>query len=156
MPIPNREAAKAVFAIASLLESLGANPYRVRAYRRAALRLLQLPQAAQQFTDDKGELVLPGLGPRLRRKLGQLVTQGRMEFYDELLEGLPRAMRELLGVPGVGPKTAARLIHDGGITTVEGLAQAARQHTLQHLRMIGPIRERQLGEAAEALLKRAA
>ena len=152
----NREAAKAVFAIASLLESLDANPYRVRAYRRAALRLMRLPESAREHTNQKGELDLPWLGPRLRRKLGELVVDGHMRFYDELLETLPRSMRDLLGVPGVGPKTAARLMHDAGITSVAELAGAAHAGKLRQLRMIGPVRESQLGQAAEALLGRAA
>jgi DNA polymerase (family X) len=148
----NREAAKAIFSIASLLESLGANPFRVRAYRRAALRLLRLQQEAGQYTNSAGELELPWLGKRLRRKLGELVIRGRMQFVDDLMDQLPPALRALLGVPGVGPKTAARLIHDLGIASVAELAEAARAGRLQKVRMIGRVRERQLGAAAEALL----
>jgi DNA polymerase (family 10) len=148
----NKGAAKAVFSIASLLESLGANPYRVRAYRRAALRLLRLQQEAGQFTNSAGELALPWLGKRLRRKLGELVISGRMQFVDDLMNELPPELRALLGVPGVGPKTAARLIGELGITSVAQLADAARAGKLRTLYTIGRVREQQLGAAAEALL----
>src|SRR5919199_1995427 len=86
----NQRAARTIFAVASLLESLGANPYRVRAYRRAALGVLRLPVEAGRFLDDGGELVLPWLGPRLRRKLGELVRRGTMQFYEDLLDELPQ------------------------------------------------------------------
>ena len=152
----NRQAARTVFGLASLLESQGANPYRVRAYRRAALGMLVLPEQASRFTSPEGELVLPWLGPRLRRKLGELVTRGRMQFHDELLAELPRPFRDLLAVPGVGPKTAQRLIDELGIRSVRGLARAARQGRLRRLRGIGAVRERQLGLAAQALLAQAA
>ena len=152
----NRDSARTIFAIAALLESQGANPYRVRAYRRAAINLLRLPVAADRFASPEGELELPWLGPRLRRKLGELVTRGRMQFHEQLLAELPRPLRELLEVPGVGPKTAERLIRELGIRSVRGLAHAARQGRLRTLRGIGPIRERQLGQAAESLLAQAA
>ena len=152
----NRDAARIVFVIAALLEEQGANPYRVRAYRRAALGMLRLPEPATRYADANGELQLPWLGPRLRRKLGELVTRGRMEFHDEMLAELPPPYRELLGVPGIGPKTAERLVREIGIGDLAELTQAARAGRLRQLRGIGAVRERQLGEAAEALLARAA
>ena len=152
----NRDAARVVFTIASLLETQGANPYRVRAYRRAALGMLRLPEHAGRYTNTAGELELPWLGPRLRRKLGELMIRGRMQFNDDLLAELPRPVRELLAVPGVGPKTAERVTRELGIRSVRGLARAARQGRLQKLRGFGPARERRLGLAAEALLARAA
>ena len=152
----NRDAARIVFVIASLLEGQGANPYRVRAYRRAALGMLRLPEPAARYASVEGELQLPWLGPRLRRKLGELVTRGRMEFHDEMLAELPPPYRELLAVPGIGPKTAERLIREAEISGLDELARAARDGRLRRLRGIGAVRERQLGDAAEALLARAA
>jgi DNA polymerase (family 10) len=152
----NRDSARTIFAIAALLESQGANPYRVRAYRRAAIGLLRLPEQAERYTNPSGELELPWLGPRLRRKLGELVRHGRMQFHDNLLAELPRPLRELLSVPGIGPKTAERLIGELGIRGLRSLARAARQGRLRKLRGIGPTRERQLGAAAEHLLAQAA
>jgi DNA polymerase (family 10) len=149
--VSNQDAAKTLFGVASLLESQGANPYRVRAYRRAALGLMRLTIPAEQLTDQDGQLNLPWLGPRLRRKLGELLMMGRMQFHVELIAELPPAVRELLSVPGVGPKTAERLIRELDVRSVEQLAEAARRGRLRTLRGIGQVRERQLGEAASAL-----
>jgi DNA polymerase (family 10) len=152
----NLEAARAVFGVASLLEAQNANPYRVRAYRRAAVGLLRLSDDARRFATDDGQLALPWLGPRLRRKLGELVTRGRMTFYDDLLDALPSAFRELLSVPGVGPKTAQRLILELGVHGLADLVAAARDGRLRTLRGIGEVREQRLVAAAEALLAPAA
>ena len=149
----NQDAARTLFGVASLLESQGANPYRVRAYRRAALSLLRLAIPAEQLTDADGQLNLPWLGPRLRRKLGELLTMGRMQFHVELVAELPPALRELLSVPGVGPKTAERLIRELDIRSVAQLAEAASQGRLRTLRGIGETRERRLGEAAADTLR---
>ena len=152
----NLQVARQIFSVASLLESQGANPFRVRAYRRAAISLLSLPVEATRFTNEAGELALPWLGERLRRKLGELVTRGQMQFYQELLAELPQSLRELLEVPGVGLKTAPRLIGELGIGSVAELAAAAQEGRLRRLRGIGAVREAQLGAAARTLLARAA
>ena len=148
----NRNRAKYIFAVASILEALGANPYRIRAYRRAAVGLQRLPEDATTYLDEAGELRLPWLGPRLRKKLGELVRTDRMCFQEELIGTLPEPMRELIAVPGIGPRWAERLTTELEIQTVEDLARAAEEHRLRVLRGIGAVREQQLGEAAEELL----
>lgn len=147
----NAAAAKYLFALAALLEAHGANPYRLRAYRNAAVGLLRLQTPAVGLVTPEGELDLPGLGPRLRRKLGELLVKGRMEFYDEVLAEFPRPVRRLIEIPGIGPKTAERLNRELGIRSPRGVARAARQHRLRRLRGIGPVREEQLGRAAESV-----
>jgi DNA polymerase (family 10) len=154
--VTNRDAARAVFSVASLLESQGANPYRVRAYRRAAVNLMRLPEPLVKYTNEDGQLALPWLGPSLRNRLGELAICGRLGIQLEIIASLPPSQRELLGVPGVGPKTAYRLERELGIRSVRGLARAARQRKLRALRGFGERRERQLGEAAESLLGAAA
>jgi DNA polymerase (family 10) len=150
--VGNRERAFKVFAVASLLEAGGANPYRVRAYRRAALRLLRMDEDAATYLDERGELSLPGLGERLRRKLGELVRTGHLSFHDELIAAEPRPIRALLTVPGIGPKTADRLVGETRVRGLKSLARAARQGRLQRLHGVGATRERAWGEAAERLL----
>ena len=148
----NREAARALFGVASLLESQGANPYRVRAYRRAAVNLLRLPHDATDLTNQEGQLDVPWLGDRLRRKLGELVTEGKMQFHQDLLAELPKPLRELLAVPGIGPKPADRLMSELRIRSPRGVLHHARHGRLQRLRGFGPTRESQLATAAEQLL----
>jgi DNA polymerase (family 10) len=67
--VTNGEASKTMFGVAALLEAQGANPYRVRAYRRAARSLLRL---AEPSGPSEARIDLPWLGPRLRRKLDEL------------------------------------------------------------------------------------
>ena len=150
----NREYALEIFAVASLLEARGANAYRVRAYRRAAVRLLTMSENAATYLDEQGDLAMPGLGARLRRKLGELVRTGHLSFHDELIAAEPRPIRTLLTVPGIGPKTADRLVGETRVRGLRSLARAARQGRLQRLRGVGPARERAWGEAAERLLGR--
>lgn len=152
----NRERALRILTVASLLEARGANPYRVRAYRRSAFALLGLPKDASAYLDEQGGLALPTLGPRLRRKLGELVRTDNLTFHDELLAELPAPMRLLMTIPGIGPILSQRLMDEGGIQSLEDLARAAHDGTLPRLRGIGPRRAQQWGEAADLLLTKAA
>jgi DNA polymerase (family 10) len=149
----NREAAREIFELASQLELDGANPYRVRAYRRAALGLLYMPSrnGHAMTTSDA-----PWTDQSLRRKLSDLVNTADAEYREALVTQYPWAFQELLGVPGIGPRIAARLIDELGIRSLAGLSRAARAHKLRQVYWLGPERERQLGEAAEALIKHAA
>lgn len=148
----NRAYALEIFAVASLLEARGANPYRVRAYRRAAVRLLRLTEDASVFLNEHGELALPGLGSRLRRKLGELVRTGTLSFHDELLAAEPRSIRTLMTVPGIGPKTADRLVREAKVRGLKSLVRSAHRRRLRRLKGIGPARELAWAEAAETLL----
>ena len=152
----NRESARTLFGVAALLESQGVNPYRVRAYRRAARNLLALPSEASKYVNAANELPLPWLGKRLRRKLGELVISGRMQFYDDVLDALPPVKRELLAIPGIGPKTAQRLEEELHLDGAQAVVDAAQAGRLRRMRGIGKVRERQLGEAAAELVRKVA
>ena len=150
--VTNRDAADILFNVATILELAEDNPYRVRAYRRAARLLLRCRDDANIRLTDAGELDLPGLGPRLRRKLGELLSTGRMGFYVELCSELPEDVVRLMQVEGVGPKTAQRLHEELGLRSAADVYAAAQAGKIRTLFGFGEKRERRLLHAAEATL----
>src|SRR6188508_2501629 len=139
-PATNREAADVLFNVATILELAEDNPYRVRAYRRAARLLLGSREDVRvKLTADK-ELDLPGLGPRLRRKLGELLSTGHMRFYVELCADLPGGASTLMQIPNIGPKTALRLNEELGLTSAADVYAAAQQGKIRQLYGFGPKR----------------
>ena len=87
---------------ATLLDMAQDNVYRVRAYRRAARRILALPEESTAIVARGEDLPLPGVGARIRRKLAELISTGSLNFYDELLEDLPLPIRALMALDGIG------------------------------------------------------
>ncbi len=144
----NRRVAETLFNIATMLDMAQDNIYRVRAYRRAARRMLALREEAACILARGDELPLPGVGARVRRKLGELISSGTMSYYQDLLEELPEPLANLMVVPGMGPRTAARLYAELGVSTPEGLAQAARRGRVRTLYGFGPRSEQVLLDAA--------
>jgi DNA polymerase/3'-5' exonuclease PolX len=153
MRVGNQKIAEALFNIATLLEMQQANPYRIAAYRRAARGVLTLDESAAQLVAQGEPLRIPRLGERLRRKITELITTGRMTFYDDLMESsLPADVRDLMRVAHVGPRTALRLSSQFDIHTVAQLYDAATSQKLRDAYGFGPRSEQRLAEGAQALL----
>lgn len=150
--VTNKDAADVLFNVATILELAEDNPYRVRAYRRAARLLLRSRDDVRLKLSPEGELDLPGLGPRLRRKLGELLSNGSMRFYVELCADLPGDAATLMSIPGVGPKTALRLNEELGLTNAADVYAAAQQGKIRPLYGFGRKREQQLLAGAEEVL----
>ena len=107
----NLEIARSFELIADLLELKGENPFRIRAYRRAAQNLETLAEDVETLAA-RGRLdEIPGIGPDLAGKIGEHLKTGRLETLESLRREVPAGLADLMGVPGVGPKTA-RLLHD--------------------------------------------
>lgn len=148
----NRDIALILFNIATLLELADGNPYRIRAYRRAARGLLSLREEARDLLAAGQELPIPGLGKRLRTKIGELASEGRLAFYAELVAEQHPAVQALMTVPGVGPKTALRLFTELHLTSPEALLFAARRGRIRELWGFGPRREHLLEQAAAGVV----
>jgi DNA polymerase (family 10) len=144
----NREIAHVLHSIADLLALGSANPFRIRAYRRAAFALRRLPVEVRELARRGEHLPIDGLGRRLEEKIVQLATGGRMNFYEALIAEHHPAMQALMEVHGVGPKIAARLFSELHLTSPEALVFAARRGRLRALRGFGAQLERALGQAA--------
>lgn len=156
IPHANHRAAEILFNVATMLELAEDNPYRIRAYRQAARNLLRTRQDILSMLTDEGELALPGIGVRLRRKLGELVATGRMGFYVELCGDLPPAVEALMMIPGVGPKTAHRLSSELDVATPAEVVTASDAGQIRSLPGFGARSEANLRAAAAALLRREA
>jgi DNA polymerase (family 10) len=146
----NRRIAEMLFNIATILEMAQDNVYRVRAYRRAARRILTLREEATAIMARNEPLPLPGVGLRIRRKLAELIASGSMGFYEELLDDLPTPVATLMAVEGIGPKTAGRLNQELGVGTIEDLLAAATAGKVHALYGFGARRESRLLHAARA------
>ena len=136
----NREIAAILFNISTLQSEQMSNPYRIRAYRRAARNILRARHSLSERARAGESLGIPFLGKRLTAKITQLALEGRCDFYDELCGDLPAAEQALIKVPGIGPMLAGRIAKDLGAAEVEELVRQAAKRGLQKTWGIGPKR----------------
>ena len=139
--------------IATLLEEQQANPFRVQAYRNAAVTVRQLTRGVDDILDAEGLAgldKLPAIGPVLARVIDQIVTTGRLPML-ERLRGRSDPVARLGSVPGIGVTLARRLYDEHDIETLEQLEVAAHDGTLATIAGFG---ERRIAAIRDVLATR--
>ncbi len=148
-----REVCEIFNEIAEILEILGENPFKSRAYRNAA-RVLENAGFDVQDLVREGRLEeVPGIGSALAAKIRDLVTTGRLAYYEDLKQKVPPDVREMLKIPGVGAKTAQLFLYHG-ITSLQALEAAARDQRLRSLPGIGKKTEEEILRGLAAMQER--
>ncbi len=137
----NATLARLLDETASLLEIDGADPFRIRSYRRAAeaveQQTTQLAAIATPESDPKLLLAIPGIGKGMAANIRDLVATGSMPLRNELLTRYKATMLELLRLPGMGPKTVALVWSALQIADIDQLEAAARDGHLNKLPRMG-------------------
>src|SRR6187402_661525 len=112
------QVAEMLVEIGTLLELKGENPFKTRAYANAARSIENLTEPLAQVVEEKRLGEIKGIGDKLQQKITELVTTGRLKFYEELKASLPPGLTEMMQIPGVGPKKIKALYDKLGIDSV--------------------------------------
>jgi DNA polymerase (family 10) len=135
----NSQIAAVLDQVADLLEFQAANPFRVRAYRNAARLLHDLAEPVTAILADTQRKLsdLPGIGRDLADKIAELVETGELPQLNELLAAVPPSVLTLLRIPGLGPKKAAALHAQLGVSTLDELRAACEAGRVRELKGFG-------------------
>jgi len=120
----NKQIAKVFEDIADLLELKGENPFKIRAYQRVVRSIEHLPVELEQLVREDRLKEVPGVGEAITKKITELVTTGKLDYYEELKAEFPEGISTLFSIPGVGPKTAMLLSTELDIKTADELEAA--------------------------------
>ncbi|KYH38941.1 MAG: phosphotransferase [Candidatus Bathyarchaeota archaeon B23] len=133
----NAEVAEILYEISELY-SIKGERYRSRAYMMAAQRIGSLTEDIRKIRR-RGELQsIPGVGKSIASVIEEYLEAGQSSKLEELREGLPRGVMELIELEGVGPKKAMRLYEELGINSIEELEEAAKAGRIRGLKGFGP------------------
>lgn len=135
----NQEIAAVFEQIADLLEYQSANPFRVRAYRNGAKKISELTEPLAAIADDESRSLtdLEGIGKDLAEKIETLLSTGTLPMLEELQAQIPAGVLTLSRIPGVGPKKAAALHKELGISSLAELRAACEQQRVRGLKGFG-------------------
>jgi DNA polymerase (family 10) len=118
------------------MEFAGEPFFKFMAYERAAETLENAAPARQLIAS--GELTkLPGIGKTIAARIEELVTTGRIAYRDELAATYPPTLIEVLGVSGIGMKTAQALFAEYGVASLADLERALDAGTLDGAPRLG-------------------
>ena len=133
----NPEVAEQLELLADLMELGGEDMFRVIAYRRAATRIRETPGPVAQLALEGRAKDLQGIGKTIEEKIVQIVEDGEMHALTKRKALVPPEVVQFMRLPGLGPKTAARIWRELGVTTVEDLRRAAEEQRLRGLTGLG-------------------
>ena len=134
------EAAKVVSIfreMADLLSIKGENPFRIRAYEKAAETLGRLPADLQELHKQDKLKSIPGLGKGMLEKIAAILDTGKFAAYEELKRDIPEGVRELLFIREVGPKTVKLLYQKVGVRNIDDLEEFVKSGKLRNLAGMG-------------------
>jgi DNA polymerase (family 10) len=133
--------------LADLLELEGAESFRVLAYRRAATRMRETSGSIAQLALDGRAKELQGIGKTIEEKIVQIVEHGEIEALAKRRATVPQEVVSFMRLPGLGPKTAARIWKELGVTTLAELKAAAEGERLRGLTGLGAKSEEKILKA---------
>ncbi|MFH1578261.1 MAG: helix-hairpin-helix domain-containing protein [Candidatus Omnitrophota bacterium] len=116
--------------VAKILEIKQDNPFRIRAYQKAAQSLKDLTEDIRILIREERLSSIPGIGRDLSNKIKEVAATGRLEFYGRLKKSLPGGLLDLLNIPSVGPKTVHNLYKKLNIKSVKDLEKAIKGNRL--------------------------
>ncbi len=136
MPRANDSVEAVLLEYADLLSILSEDPFKPRAYEKAARAVGGYPADVASF-DLKQLQQIPSVGKSLAEKIHEFLQTGTIGALDELRAQIPGGVREMMAIPGLGPRKAMTLYTELGIDSVEALGAAVEHNQLAGLKGFG-------------------
>jgi DNA polymerase (family 10) len=133
--------------LADLSEILGEQSFRVAAYRRAATRIRDTASSVAELALQGKAKELPDIGKTIEAKIVEIAETGDMEALAKRRAEVPGEVASFLRLPGLGPKTAARIWRELGVTTLTELKDAAEGQRIRALSGLGAATEEKILKA---------
>jgi DNA polymerase (family 10) len=119
--------------MADVMEILGEDRFRINSYRTVA-RVIEESGTDVAALLESGDLAkTPGIGKSSLAKIEEFVKTGQIQAHQELLARVPRALLDLLTIPGVGPKSVKTLYEHLHISSIPELKKAIEDKTIETL-----------------------
>ena len=117
----NTEIADIFDRIADSLDILEENTFKIRAYRNASRNLRELTEDVKNIAERDELSQIPGIGKDLAEKIREYIANGKIKYYEELNEKVPRELVDLLAIQGLGPKMLSKLFQELKVKTLADL-----------------------------------
>src|SRR3989338_2849222 len=144
----NLEVANVLNEIADYLE-FADEPFKVKAYRKAALVIEGLSEDIEQVWKEDRLEELPGIGEGISKKIDEFLETGKLKHLEELKKKTPVDMEQLGRIEGIGPKTILKLYREIKVKNTADLEKAARAGKVQKIQGLGPVAEQNILKSIE-------
>jgi DNA polymerase (family X) len=132
----NDDVERTLIEFADLLSILSDDSYKPRSYEKAA-RSVGGYHADLSELDLKGILQIPNVGKSIGEKIVEILKMGTFADLEALRAQIPPGVRELMSIPGLGPKKAIVLYRELGVESVPELVAAIEGERVAALKGFG-------------------
>lgn len=132
----NKTIAAVLDEMADLLELDDANPFKIRAFRRAS-EAVQNASNDVTTLDRKTVLAIPGIGKGVADLIDEIKRSARVAEHEALKRKYPAGVLAMMSLSGLGPKRAAFLFKECKIDSIDRLKKAAERGDLGKLPRFG-------------------
>jgi DNA polymerase (family 10) len=152
----NEAIARRFYRMAALMEIRGEDPFRLRSYRNAAEAIETWPTPLQEIAAKEGAAGLqeiPGVGKALAGAILSLLNRGTFDAWEKITAETPETVLDLLGLPGIGPKTASALHQKFKVSSLPELREFVAGGGLEMVDGIGPKTAEKIAESLKQLTR---
>ncbi|UMZ74041.1 DNA polymerase/3'-5' exonuclease PolX [Natranaerofaba carboxydovora] len=149
----NIEIALVLKEIANFLKLKEDNPYRVRAYQKGAQIIERQQEDIVRLVQENRLDSIEGIGEKLASQVEEIIKTGRCSFLEELKSEFPAILKSILGIPGVGTKTARIIFNNLEIKSLNDLKKACESGEVRRLPSLGKKTEKNILQGIEKLEK---
>ncbi|MGH9553416.1 MAG: helix-hairpin-helix domain-containing protein [Terriglobales bacterium] len=128
----------------------GGNPYRAKAYLRAAERVALLPEPVEDIIEQDRLREIPGVGEAIAAVITELVRTGMHPSLERMRAEVPASVLEMLSLPGLKPEKIMKLHKELGIDSLAELETAAKHDRLRTAKGFGAALQRKVLAGFEA------
>ncbi|MFH1533995.1 MAG: DNA polymerase/3'-5' exonuclease PolX [Nitrospirota bacterium] len=151
----NKAIAKVFDEVADILDIQGGNVFRINAYRKAALNILNSPRDLRDIVDKAPNDLpkIPGIGQGLKAMIVELVQTGHSKDHEKLKKSIPAGLLEMLHIRSLGPKKVKMLYGKLGVKSIKELKKSAKDGRIRDLEGMGARSETVILKAIEEYSK---
>jgi DNA polymerase (family X) len=135
--LKNSLVAQVLDELADYTELEDDQPYRARAYRRAAQTVESIPDPIENIWEEKKLKDLPGIGENIERKIDEILRTGKLETLEKIKARIPVDVPSLTRIEGIGPKTVKQLYSKLKVKNLEELEEAVKAGKLREFKGLG-------------------
>ncbi len=135
--LSNTEIADRLASLAQLLSMQKENPYKVKAYQRAAASIRTLSQSVDALVRNKADLTAyAGIGATISSAIREIVLTGTLDKLEKLRSEVSPELISISAYPRLDPKQVLRIYKKLGISSTEALRASLENGTIA--RVLGP------------------
>lgn len=122
----------------------GGNPYRAKAYLRAAESLAAQTEPLERLIKEDRLREIPGVGDAIADIITRLARTGTHPSLEKMRAEIPEGVLDMLSIPGLRPEKVIKIYKELGIATLDELEAAAKEDRIKEVKGLGAALQRKI------------